>query len=509
MSHISLLPEEILLLVFSFLSGEDILILSRVSSFLFNLLKDEHIWTKILEKEHLSISKHVEKLSKSREGLSSMPPSKLHYMAVQKLQKHWMTGNSKKTSLVTSYNRADTHFGKSDNFLAFVDPDQAVKLYDLTSPEPFLLSSWSLFYERKISIMFVLKSYLVLGYFDDFSLSLRTYSLTEYVKECSLHSFTPLWEEQNVIECRNLMRSYHQDMYSFEDIIAVFRSGSISLYAVGDTSLKHLRVKQDIAVQDGIFQYPRFSSFSESHYVHPFQVFPTSLHAQVHDQVQVKHRIYCWSLSDQDNVTVKTLTMGTPVDPHSIFIMTGVSSSHCYGLHGSTLASWSLSSGDLVSQACLSVPGHMMCVGDIDVIAGVCSILLARQGSTVQRSYIGIFSFTGALLGKIVIHGEHFSITNIIIYNKKIVLERKVLGSKTVTVLVADLTSMFDSNLSGKGGEQVVVEPVEVFKWEKTENTRGDLIVSESNIVQYSESAASGNIESDGIIVHSFWHNDL
>ena len=78
-----------------------------------------------------------------------------------------------------------------------------------------------------------------------------------------------------------------------------------------------------------------------------------------------------------------------------------------------------------------------------------------------------------------------------------------------MTVLVADLSSMFDINLRGKGGEQIVVEPVEVFKWEKTENTRGDLIVSESNIVQYSESAASGNMESDGIIVHSFWHNNL
>jgi len=497
MSQFSLLPEEILLQIFSFLSGRDILILSRVSSFLFNLLKNEHIWKKILDKEHLSISKHVEKLSKLMEGLSSLPPSKLHYMAVQKLHKRWVTGSSQKSSLVISYNRPDTHFRKSDNFLAFVDPDQSIKLYDLTSPEPSLLSNWNLNSERKISIMFVLKSYLVIGYFDDFSLSLRTYSL---------QSFTLLWEEQNIIDCRNLMRSYHQDMYNFEDIIAVFRSGSISLYSVGDTSSKHLRVKQDIAVQDGIFQYPRFSSFSERHYVHPFQVFPTSLHDQAHEQVQVKHRIYCWSLSDQDNITVKTLTMGTPVDPHSIFIMTGVSSSHCYGLHGSTLVSWSLSTGDLVSQAYLSVPGHMMCVGDIDVMAGVCSLLLARQGSTVQRSYIGIFSFTGALLGKIVIQGEHFSITNIYIYNKKIVLERKVLGSKTVSVLVADLSSVFE-NLDRE--EEVMVEPIEVFKWEKTESTKGDLIVSESSIVQYSESEAVGNIEINEIAVHSFWHNEL
>ena len=118
----------------------------------------------------------------------------------------------------------------------------------------------------------------------------------------------------------------------------------------------------------------------------------------------------------------------------------------------------------------------------------------------------GIFSFTGALLGKIVIQGEHFSITNIYIYNKKIVLERKVLGSKTVSVLVADLSSVFE-NLNRE--EEVMVEPIEVFKWEKTESTKGDLIVSESSIVQYSESEAVGNIESNEITIHSFWHNEL
>ena len=113
------------------------------------------------------------------------------------------------------------------------------------------------------------------------------------------------------------------------------------------------------------------------------------------------------------------------------------------------------------------------------------------------RYSAGIYSFAGSLLGKVVIHGEHFSVTNVSIYSKKVVLERKVLGSKTVAVLVADLSAMFDI-IKGGGGEDVIVEPVEVFKWEKTENTKGDLFLSESNIVQYSES--------DGIIVHSFWH---
>ena len=113
------------------------------------------------------------------------------------------------------------------------------------------------------------------------------------------------------------------------------------------------------------------------------------------------------------------------------------------------------------------------------------------------RYSAGIYSFAGSLLGKVVILGEHFSVTNVSIYSKKVVLERKVLGSKTVAVLVADLSAMFDI-IKGGGGEDVIVEPVEVFKWEKTENTKGDLFLSESNIVQYSES--------DGIIVHSFWH---
>ena len=75
-----------------------------------------------------------------------------------------------------------------------------------------------------------------------------------------------------------------------------------------------------------------------------------------------------------------------------------------------------------------------------------------------------------------------------------------------MSVLVADLSSVFE-NLERE--EEVMVEPIEVFKWEKTESTKGDLIVSESSIVQYSESEAVGNIEINEIAVHSFWHNEL
>ena len=87
--------------------------------------------------------------------------------------------------------------------------------------------------------------------------------------------------------------------------------------------------------------------------------------------VHMKHRIHCWTLHDLDNVMVKTLTMETEVDPHSIFIRTAVTETHCYGLLGSHLLTWNIETGELVSQACLQVPGHMMCVGDLDVWAGV------------------------------------------------------------------------------------------------------------------------------------------
>ena len=62
-----------------------------------------------------------------------------------------------------------------------------------------------------------------------------------------------------------------------------------------------------------------------------------------------------------------------------------------------------------------------------------------------HNQFTGIFSINGNLLGKVEIAGELFSITNAKLYNKKVVLERKVLGSKTITVMVADLTTMFEA----------------------------------------------------------------
>ena len=376
MSQISSLPEEILLQIIHLLPSKDILVLSKVSSYFYNFVNQENIWRKVLKKDNLSISSHVEKLTNSMQEISPLPPSKLSYLAVEKLQQNWMTGNMKKTNLVTAYVRAGVHFRQSEDILAFVDAEHTVKIFDLCSTEPDLISSWKLNAEKRVSIIFVLKSYLVVGYFEDFALSLKTYSLV---------SFNLLWESKNNIDCRNLMRSYHQDMNSFDNFIAVFRSGSINFYSVGEESVVHLRVNQETVAQDGLFQYPRFSSSSDSHYVHPFQVYQNSRQDEV---VLVKQRIYCWTLTDLDNVTVKTLSMEIEVDPHSIFIMTAIAGNQCYGLLGSDLVTWNIETGQLVSQAGLQVPGHQMGVADVDVGAGVCCLLLSRQGSTVQNSYL-------------------------------------------------------------------------------------------------------------------------
>ena len=96
------------------------------------------------------------------------------------------------------------------------------------------------------------------------------------------------------------------------------------------------------------------------------------------------------------------------------------------------------------------------------------------------------------------IQGELFSITYTKLYNKKVVLERKALGSKTVTILVADLSTILDNMKVRDGAEVITVEPLEIYKWDKTEDVKGELLISESEIIKCSES--------DGIIVNSFWY---
>jgi hypothetical protein len=109
----------------------------------------------------------------------------------------------------------------------------------------------------------------------------------------------------------------------------------------------------------------------------------------------------------------------------------------------------------------------------------------------------GIFSIEGILLGKVEIAGELFSITNAKLYNKKVVLERKVLGSKTITVMVADLTTLFEA-LKMTDEEVETIQPIEAYKWENPEDVKGELFIGESHIVKFSET--------EGITVNSFWH---
>eukprot|EP00091_Calanus_sinicus_P006667 TRINITY_DN17386_c0_g1_i1.p1 TRINITY_DN17386_c0_g1~~TRINITY_DN17386_c0_g1_i1.p1 ORF type:complete len:150 (-),score=38.90 TRINITY_DN17386_c0_g1_i1:414-812(-) len=127
MTHIYVLPEEILLRIVFLLSGRDIVLLSRVSSYFFNFLNQENIWRKVLKQENLTISSHVVKLSKTMAEMCSLPRSKLNYLAVEKLHQNWMTGSKNNTRLVTACDRVNTHFRKSEDILAFVDSDQTVK----------------------------------------------------------------------------------------------------------------------------------------------------------------------------------------------------------------------------------------------------------------------------------------------------------------------------------------------------------------------------------------------
>ena len=145
-----------------------------------------------------------------------------------------------------------------------------------------------------------------------------------------------------------------------------------------------MNLTDDFDVHDGTFQYPRFSAFSGKHFAHPFQVFPQS---QPDQMVLVKHRLYCW---DMEDFTVKTLVMDQAVDPHAIFIKTALTDTHCYGLQWCQLITWNIATCEIISQASFQVPGQMMGVGDVDVGSGVCCVLLSRQGTTVQKSHLGM-----------------------------------------------------------------------------------------------------------------------
>ena len=104
--------------------------------------------------------------------------------------------------------------------------------------------------------------------------------------------------------------------------------------------------------------------------------------------------------------------------------------------------------------------------------------------------------FEGKLLGKIEIHGEAFSITCAKLNNRRVVVERKGLGSKTISIMAADLSSIFENYKEDL--EQVANMAItEIYKWENPDNVKGELFIGESEIIKCSET--------EGIIVNSFW----
>ena len=63
--------------------------------------------------------------------------------------------------------------------------------------------------------------------------------------------------------------------------------------------------------------------------------------------------------------------------------------------------------------------------------------------------------------------------------------------------MVADLTAMFEA-LKGRVEEVDAIQPIEAYKWENPEDVKGELFISESHIVKFSET--------EGITFSSFWH---
>ena len=100
-----LLPEEILLKIVFSLSADDVLNLSKVSSYLYHFLNQEELWKKVLKKGMIHISTHVEKLSLGIIEKFMLPETKIKYLAVKKLHSNWLGGKGQKKVLMSSYDR--------------------------------------------------------------------------------------------------------------------------------------------------------------------------------------------------------------------------------------------------------------------------------------------------------------------------------------------------------------------------------------------------------------------
>ena len=226
-----------------YLKGADLINFTHSCRKLYHLFNDEVFWKKKLQIENLIVSKHVKAFTnyilETKAFTKSIPVAKLHYIVLHKIYRNW------KASTIESPPIQDlNHTNTSHNqFHTGLQNNHYFKLCTRKDGRSFNIEIKNLFgntYQEGNSTngqimvgrpnVWILVSYIVVSYRDNFCPIIETFSL----KTCE-----HLWMKSNSeIDMTETMRHTPEDVVTFNNCIAVFKFQNVKLHIFDDTSFK-------------------------------------------------------------------------------------------------------------------------------------------------------------------------------------------------------------------------------------------------------------------------------
>ena len=231
------------LTIAGYLKGADLINFTHSCRKLYHLFNDEVFWRRKLKIENLIVSKHVKAfinyILETKSFTKSIPVAKLQYLVLQKIYRNWKASTIESPPIQDLNQSSTLH----NQFYTGLQNNHYFKLSTRIVGRSFYIEIKNLFgntYQEAKSTngqtmvgrpnVWILDSYIVVSYRDNFCPVIETFSL----KTCE-----HLWMKSNSeIDMTETMRQRPEDVVTFNDCIAVFKFQNVRLHIFYDTSLK-------------------------------------------------------------------------------------------------------------------------------------------------------------------------------------------------------------------------------------------------------------------------------
>jgi len=373
MASLTLLPEELLELLVTFLDGPAVAALGSTCSLLRQLSCSARVWDTLRRRSNLATSTRA--MDRMVEGEEDLRARNMYFLS-HKLRENWGGGRMKEMVLASEEASSDTSqyqpvsanrgLQASATCLAQVssplvcDPEEVLASgqWPVASGQHSLrvthlntgVAKEVAFNCHGFEEHFVLDDFVVLlGRFSSLGRLPRPGEphLAD-VMVVSIKSSEVLMVKEAIFNIRDFMRALWKDTAVFKNTIASFRQKTITLHEVseGDVVTRVLDVGD--VVGNGVLQYSKFMAWDNQHLAHPFQAMPGNML----DDVRVEHIIFCW---DQTNWQRKLFKMQL-CRMNDIQQSLAVSQGRLLAVQATVLRIWDINTEQLVKTSQLELP---------------------------------------------------------------------------------------------------------------------------------------------------------